>query len=165
MRNALIDSGYSVYTAEAITAASEDATTAHRWMVQNAADLQLDTTRIAVGGLSAGAITSLNLAYCLDDFGIVDLPEIGAVIDLAGALYEFVDHMETGEAPLIIVHGEADTVVDFSHGEALAAQALAVLSAPPPTVAVQAVAVLLPPPPMVAAHPLAVLSWPPLMVE
>jgi acetyl esterase/lipase len=126
MRDALVDSGYSVYAAEAITAASEDATTAHRYLVDNAAVLNVDTTRIAVGGLSAGAITSLNVAYGLDDFGISGLPEVGAVMDQAGALYEFVDHMESGEPPVVIVHGEADTVVDFSYAEALAAQALAV---------------------------------------
>jgi acetyl esterase/lipase len=123
---AMIGSGWPPSTAEAVGAAVEDATTSHRWMVANAAALNVDTTRIAVGGTSAGAITSLMLAYCLDDFGVSELPEIGAVMDLWGALYGFVDSMESGESPLIIVHGEEDDVVPFSHAEALVAQAQAV---------------------------------------
>lgn len=124
--NAIILWGWPPTTARAVGAAAEDATTAHRWMVENAAALNIDTTRIAVGGTSAGAITSLILAYCLDDYGVTELPDIGAAMDLWGALYDFVDCMETGESPLIIVHGEEDDVISFSHAEALVARAQAV---------------------------------------
>jgi acetyl esterase/lipase len=111
----------------AIIAALEDAVKAHRWLVQNAGAYQVDPTRIAVGGGSAGAVTALNMAYTLDDHGIIDLPAIGAAVDLWGGIYPApVTDMETGEPPLIIIHGEEDPVAPFALAEALVARATAV---------------------------------------
>ena len=44
-------------------------------------------------------------------------------MDLFGSLAQWVTQMETGESPLIIVHGTLDEVVPFQDAEALVAQA------------------------------------------
>jgi acetyl esterase/lipase len=70
----------------------------------------------ALYGNSAGAITSLNVGYILDDFGI-DGPDILAVISRAGGFYLTPDGSPfegPDEPPLFVVHGTADTTVPFS---------------------------------------------------
>lgn len=119
LKNALLGCGLNPLFARAFTAAIEDGTHAHRWMVAKAGLLGIDTHRIAVGGGSAGAITSLFMAYVLDDCNVTQLPEIGVVMDICGALYVFVNNMETGESPLFIAHGEEDDIVDFENAVAL----------------------------------------------
>ncbi|NNE75291.1 MAG: alpha/beta hydrolase, partial [Acidimicrobiales bacterium] len=67
-------------------------------------------------GSSAGAITSLNVAYILDDFGI-EGPRIAAVIDLWGGFYATPDGPPfegPNEPPLFIVHGTADPTVPYA---------------------------------------------------
>jgi acetyl esterase/lipase len=117
--NAFKNAGFKPLFARAVTAAIEDATQAHRWMEAQAESLKVDTHRIAVGGNSAGAITSLGMTYMLDDHGITKLPGIGVVMDLSGGLFGFVDCMETKEPSLLIVHGEEDNTVGFGQAIAL----------------------------------------------
>lgn len=106
-----------------MAAAAEDATRAHRWLMENAVPLAIDGGRVAIGGGSAGSITALLVAYTLDDHAVTDLPVVGAVMDLWGALWELSADMEHGEAPLIIIHGTEDPVVPFVLAEELVAQA------------------------------------------
>jgi acetyl esterase/lipase len=103
----------------AISAAIEDAGTALRWLHDHAAVYGIDGGRVAVGGGSAGAITSLFVVYRVGD----PLSPVGAVLDLWGGLYDSVDAIEAGDPPLIIIHGTEDQTVPFSLAEDLVRRA------------------------------------------
>ncbi|MEO8084669.1 MAG: alpha/beta hydrolase, partial [Ardenticatenales bacterium] len=116
---------------DGIPAAVSDARQAVRWLRTHAAEHRLDATRIVIGGSSAGAITSLFLAYT-----DVERPagddvrgagsDVALVMDLWGGLYNQVNDLEAGEPPLEIVHGTADTVVPFTEATKLRDRAEAV---------------------------------------
>ena len=108
----------------AIFAAKEDAVDALRWMEDNAAANCLDISQLAIGGLSAGAVTALRVAYGLNDTGITR-PEPLAVANIFGTLVRFED-LEFREAPFITFHGQQDDIIPFEASEALAARADAV---------------------------------------
>jgi acetyl esterase/lipase len=116
---------FGAYTLR-IVAAVEDATRALRWMAENAHSLHVNEDSLAIGGQSAGAITSLLAAYAIDDYGVADIPAISALVDLSGGLWSFVANMEAGESPLVVVHGEYDMVVPYSLALAIVNQAAAV---------------------------------------
>jgi acetyl esterase/lipase len=91
----------------AIAAAIEDAGTALMWLHDNADRYRIDGGRVAVGGGSAGAITTLFLVY---QFGDEKYP-VRAVLDLWGGLYDNVSSIDRGDPPLIIIHGTEDELV------------------------------------------------------
>jgi acetyl esterase/lipase len=99
-----------------VAAAQVDAALAVDWLRDNAATYGVDPTRVAVGGYSAGAITSLGIAYW--DPGILHA-DVDAVLSLSGGLYSWVGEIDAGEPPLIFIHGTADYVVAYSEAEAL----------------------------------------------
>jgi hypothetical protein len=66
------------------------------------------------------------MAYLADDFEVTIIPPIGSIMDLSGGLGSFVAQMETGESPLIIVHGQNDLTVPFWMAEDLVNRAQAV---------------------------------------
>ncbi|ANY20099.1 acetyl esterase [Tsuneonella dongtanensis] len=102
----------------AAAAAAEDTVAAMNWLAVKGKEFCLDSGRVGLWGASAGAMTALNVAYALDDFGI-DAPRPRAVVDYYGQL--FLDGvMDLGEPPLLIVHGDADEVVSPSAATALA---------------------------------------------
>jgi predicted esterase len=107
--------------ARAVFAAIEDAANAMRWMRDNAATYGIAPDRIAVGGYSAGAITSLFLSY--GEYGS-DV-EVQAVLSLSGGLYGFTSLIDSGDPPLFMVHGTEDTTVSFDLALAIEAAALA----------------------------------------
>jgi acetyl esterase/lipase len=112
---------------DGIPAAVSDARQAVRWLRANAARYRLDTERIVVGGSSAGAITSLFLAYTEMEKPAGDTASaVALVVDLWGGLYNQVNDMTAGEVPLAIVHGTADNVVPFSEATKLRDRAQAV---------------------------------------
>jgi len=112
---------------DGIPAAVADARQAVRWLRQNADRHRLDVDRIAIGGSSAGSITSLFLAYTDLELEPGDeTSDVAIVMDLWGGLYNEVRQMEAGEPPLIIIHGTADTVVPFSEAEKLRDRAVEV---------------------------------------
>jgi dienelactone hydrolase len=73
-------------------------------------DERIDPTRIGVGGLSLGAVTTYGVTFnscCADDR--VDAAEV-----LAGALLPFDgDYVLDGRVPLLIVHGDADPALPY----------------------------------------------------
>ena len=95
----------------AVAAASEDAWAAYQWMVDNAASLGVDTSRIGMGGSSAGAVTSLIVGYILDDLGIAAKGDIDAVFDMWGTLGPDPIIVQADDPALIIAHGEDDSTV------------------------------------------------------
>ncbi len=116
----------------AMLAAAEDTVSAVRWMIDNAVTYHIDTDRIGLLGASAGAITALNVEYALDGYGF-DLPAFQVVVDLWGGLGLGYDAplvispatISSTEAPIIIVHGENDTDVDYDHSVRIDALATA----------------------------------------
>jgi para-nitrobenzyl esterase len=98
---------------------------------------KIDTTKIYIGGTSAGAITALHLAYLdqeceilefistseLNDLGGIEgtsgyagySTEIQGVISLAGALASY-GWIETGDVPLCSTHGTNDGIVQYNRG-------------------------------------------------
>lgn len=100
----------------AVDAAVDDAVAAFKWVQTNAKQCGGDPNRIAIGGSSAGAITSLLATYSRN------LPA-KAVIDLWGGMYGRENDLQKGEAPVLIIHGRKDRTVPFTHATALADRA------------------------------------------
>jgi acetyl esterase/lipase len=93
----------------AIQQATEDAHTAVRFIRANAATYKVDTTRIAIGGSSAGAITALNVG-----FGSGEDPagSVQSAVALSGA--QLVSAPPgPGDAPSLLLHGSSDTTVPY----------------------------------------------------
>jgi predicted esterase len=105
----------------AILEALADAQTAVQYLRANAATYGIDSTRIAIGGSSAGAITALNVGFRSSENPAA---AVGAAVSLSGsALLVTID---SGDAPSLLFHGTADVVVPYqwavtTHDAALAA--------------------------------------------
>lgn len=113
----------------AVGAAAEDALRALEWMRTRGPEFGVDRDRIALGGMSAGALTSVEVAYRLGRFG-VDVPEISAVLAVRGS-WLFAPREETSPVapegpPLFMVHGTADRRVPFDEAVRLYRAARAV---------------------------------------
>lgn len=105
-----------------ITAAIEDTVTALRYLDNNSPeDRCIDMSKIALWGGSAGAITAMHVAYGLDAHSI-NFPQPDVVIDYWGMV--FLDGMiDSSEAPLFILHGGADDLIDPQEARDLKAEA------------------------------------------
>ena len=106
---------------------------------------KIDTTKIFVGGVSAGAITALHATYLDDNDGQPDFlkkaiannsgleprptspakSRIKAVISLSGAIIN-TNVLQKEEAPIYSIHGDADDVVPIQKGF-VGGQSLAIL--------------------------------------
>jgi len=106
---------------KAMGMAVEDAKTALKWVDANQATYRMDPARLAIGGGSAGAFTSLAAAYNPGKDKMGDV-RIRAVIDFWGGVAN-PKVMEPGDPPLIIIHGTSDPVVTFRYAERLNARA------------------------------------------
>lgn len=104
---------------DAIQAAVEDAGKALDWMVANADRYGIDKKKIAIGGTSAGAITSLFSTYSENRNKV----PVSAVLDLWGGMYGQQSAMKNGDPPMLIIHGTEDRVVPYQLAEALIARA------------------------------------------
>jgi acetyl esterase/lipase len=93
-----------------INAAVADANTAMGWMRDNAATYSVDTNHIAIGGGSAGAITSLLQAYSNPPAHTA--PQ--AVLNFLGAMYGTEGMIGSGEPPAFNVASSNDTTVPFA---------------------------------------------------
>ena len=94
----------------AINAAIEDAAKAIAWMKTNAGTYGIDSSRIAMGGNSAGAITSLFTGY--QELG--PTAEVQAIVSFAGGMYGFESEINTGDPPVLLVHSDDDGTVAHS---------------------------------------------------
>jgi acetyl esterase/lipase len=99
---------------EAIIDAREDAQAAVRYLRSNAAGLRVDTDRIAIGGTSAGAITAIGVAYGADLPGESGNPGFSSAVrgaqSISGAAV-FNGYIDRSDAPVLMFHGTADTLV------------------------------------------------------
>jgi acetyl esterase/lipase len=114
--------------ADSMPAAVADARQALRWLHAESDARRFDTERVFMGGTSAGAITSLMVAYTdvARDPGPDARPDpvaVAGVVDWWGGLYDHLEDMRAGGPPLMIVHGTEDTVVPFEQATRLRARA------------------------------------------
>jgi acetyl esterase/lipase len=105
----------------AFTAAVEDATRALRWAVSNAGTYCIDPQRFGMWGGSAGAFTSVHVAYSLDEYAI-PRPPVRVAVDYWGGIFRASD-LEAGEAPLFVLHGTADSTVPYARALEITGQA------------------------------------------
>ena len=134
-----IDSANAI---KALLRAVQDMKASVRYFYKDAATADLykiDTTRIYIGGSSAGAITALQYAYLdkeceIEEFmPLTDLSSLGGlegtsgnpgygtdvagVINLCGAVARY-GWIEAGDVPLVSLHGDDDGTVPYGRGQA-----------------------------------------------
>jgi dipeptidyl aminopeptidase/acylaminoacyl peptidase len=100
----------------AAQAAQHDAQAAVRWLRANASTYRIDTSRIAIAGGSAGAVTSLLVDWRPEDPGTSGNPgpssEVRAAVSVSGGTptNEFIT---AGDGPALFIHGTEDQVVPY----------------------------------------------------
>lgn len=114
--------GYLSAYDTAITWAVEDCSSAIRWTVEHAKELDIDPEKIVLTGSSAGAITVLQVDYsrCNQLPAARDLPrgwKPAAVVSYAGAIYTRFGKIryKSAPAPTCLFHGTIDGIVSYGH--------------------------------------------------
>ena len=101
----------------AALAAQHDAQAAVRWLRRHAATYKIDTDRIASGGGSAGAVTSLLVDWRSEDPGTSGNPgypsNIRAAVSVSGGAPTN-EYIDGADPPAIFFHGTEDTTVPFA---------------------------------------------------
>lgn len=96
--------------------AQHDAQAAVRWFRANSTALRVDPGRIAIGGLSAGAVAALGVAYNAGDAGSSGnagpASDVQAAVSLSGFALDD-SWMGAGDAPALLLHGTADEIVPY----------------------------------------------------
>jgi len=94
-----------------IAAAVADQAMAVNWLQTNAATYGIDPDRIAIGGSSAGAVSSLLLGS-----GAVDgaPANVGAVFSIAGGLIGMEPAVDSNDPAVFALHGTADATIPYS---------------------------------------------------
>ena len=96
--------------------AQHDAQAAVRWLRRNAATYRVDTERIAMGGGSAGAVTSLLAAYRSEDPGTSGNPGFSSAIRGAVSVSGGIptdEYIGAGDAGALFIHGTEDQTVPY----------------------------------------------------
>ncbi len=93
----------------AIHEATADAQSAVRFIRANAATYKVDTTRVAIGGSSAGAITAVDVGF---GSGEDATAAVRSVLSLSGAQL-IAPPPGPGDAPMLLFHGTSDTTVPY----------------------------------------------------
>jgi acetyl esterase/lipase len=99
--------------------AQHDAQAAVRWLRRNAATYHIDPNRIAMGGGSAGAITSLLVGWRPEHPGSSGNPgfssAIRAAVSVSGGVPKDEEAVITaGDAPALFIHGTVDRTVPYA---------------------------------------------------
>lgn len=110
-----------------------DAQAAVRWVRAHAAGYRIDPDRIAIAGHSAGGITSQLVAYNDHDAGTSGTPgessTVAAAVSMAGGSVPLLmTRVDTGEPPLLLIHGVMDDIVPFVAGPPSCVAALILLN-------------------------------------
>lgn len=116
----LKDSSFSCNTPtqvklKAVRLAVEDAADASKYIISNAASLQVDTSRFFIAGSSAGAETILQLLY--NPFASPDpffkQQRFRGAMVFAGALLDINTMRKDNYIPMLLMHGTKDQLVPF----------------------------------------------------
>lgn len=122
-----IESDFGAYVA-AMYDAKHDAQAAVRWLRKNAATYGIDPARIGMTGGSAGAATSLLVAFDPTDVGDSGNPgyasTVRAVVSNSGTMGTGLQ--SAGDAPALMLNGTADTTVKYANAKATCDKATAV---------------------------------------
>jgi len=105
--------------ARTVFAAVEDAHRATQWILANAGRYDIDPSRLFIGGSSAGAVTSMLLAYNPE----IKSPRFRAVADMWGTMGGRVGWIKKGGPALVIMHGKEDETITVSAAEQIDARA------------------------------------------
>ncbi|PYY18372.1 MAG: hypothetical protein DMG60_08520 [Acidobacteria bacterium] len=105
--------------ARTVLAAVEDAHRAAQWILSNAGKYDIDPGKLFIGGSSAGAVTSMLLAYNPE----IKSPRFRAVADMWGTMGARVSWLKKGGPPLLIIHGKEDETITVSAAEQIDARA------------------------------------------
>jgi dipeptidyl aminopeptidase/acylaminoacyl peptidase len=101
---------------QAALGAQHDAQAAVRWLRAHAATYGIDTNRIAVGGASAGAVTSLLVDWRPEDPGDSGNPgpssKVRAAVSVSGGAPTN-DYITADDGPALFIHGTEDHVVAY----------------------------------------------------
>lgn len=117
--------------AEAIYRAIQDGRSAVRYFRANAVQYKIDTSRMYIGGASAGSISAIHAAYLGPEIvpTIVDQNKLGgldaadnlgfssrvhAVINAFGAIMD-TSWITSNSAPIVSIHGENDQTVPYKY--------------------------------------------------
>ena len=122
---ALIEAGISAVDpilGAAIAAATEDTVAAIAWLVANAVALDIDRTKIGLAGYSAGGALTEFVTYLAPLTGVTMPASPRATFNLAGSFDPMLTIVEPGNAPALLVHGDADSVVDVAGAYAMELQ-------------------------------------------
>jgi carboxylesterase type B len=92
----------------AIQEATQDGQTAVAWLRDHAVTYGVDTTRIAVAGTSAGAITAAQVGYLTSE---TPASAGRAAVALSGA--NIFSNVTAGDAPALFFHGTGDPLVPY----------------------------------------------------
>lgn len=110
----------------AARAAQHDAQAAVRWFRRRAERLNVDPRKIFIGGHSAGAFTALEVAVSREDPGRSGNPgyssRVRGAIGISGGLLD-PGGIERGDAPMLLVHGDADATVPIGASQGVCAAA------------------------------------------
>ncbi len=90
-----------------VNASLEDGALALDWLYANADTYGIDTNRIGVAGISAGAVNALVLGHLVQ----LENVDIKAVISVSGALFNFTNPFTAGGPPTMLITGEKDNTV------------------------------------------------------
>ena len=105
-------------SAKVLNNAMEDTKSAYEWVLENGSNYGIDTDYIVLGGFSAGADISINTYYS-NFFTDMKRENIKCVLDVGGGHVYY--SIAKGElAGCVIIHGTADTTVDFDKSETTA---------------------------------------------
>lgn len=108
---------------KAVAACAEDVLRAAAWLRVNARGLSIDSSKLALMGMSAGAVTSTSLAYLGSHFGFEDVGA-RAVICIRGAILENNGlPVLSGRVPLLVAHGRDDPIISLERARRSVARA------------------------------------------
>jgi len=97
--------------------ALEDASNALEYLLNKSDSLNIDRSKVFIGGASSGAITALRLAAS------EDCPPIIGIIDMWGGINDL-SKLDNCDAAILAFHGDEDTAVPYDEGYPLGGKSL-----------------------------------------